>query len=159
MSIDGYTQRRFGAGDGPIHATVQAARPFNPVAIRWSVGGGIGRRTNPSRWQNRRRHQRRTSPIMIELLGFVSGLITLYIYVIFASVIISWLMSFGIVNPHNPTARAIYQALQAVTEPLLRPIRRVLPDMGAIDISPIILLLVCQFLQMVVIPNIAKSVA
>ncbi|NJM55780.1 MAG: YggT family protein [Verrucomicrobiae bacterium] len=96
---------------------------------------------------------------MSELLGFISGLITLYIYVIFASVIISWLMSFGIVNPYNPTARAIYQALQAVTEPLLRPIRRILPDMGAIDISPIILLLACQFVQMVVIPNIAKVVA
>ena len=95
---------------------------------------------------------------MIELLQFISGLITLYTYVIIASVVISWLMGFGIVNPYNPTARAIYQAVQALTEPLLRPIRRILPDMGAIDISPIILLLLCQFVQMVVIPNVAKTV-
>ena len=95
---------------------------------------------------------------MLELLAFISGLITLYIYIIFASVILSWLMGFGVVNPHNPTVRAIYQALLAVTEPLLKPIRAILPDLGAIDISPIILLLGCQFIQAVVLPNIAKAV-
>jgi YggT family protein len=95
---------------------------------------------------------------MIELLGFISHLITLYVYIIFASVILSWLMGFGVVNPYNPTVRAIHQALQAVTEPLLRPIRNILPNMGAIDISPIILLLACQFVQVVVIPNVAKLV-
>lgn len=95
---------------------------------------------------------------MLELLNFISGLITMYIYVIFASVILSWLMGFGVVNPNNPTVRAIYQALLAVTEPLLRPIRRMLPNLGAIDISPIILLLGCQFIQMVILPNIAKAV-
>jgi YggT family protein len=96
---------------------------------------------------------------MIELLAFISHLITLYIYIIFASVILSWLMSFGVVNPHNPTVRAIHHALEAVTEPLLRPIRRAMPDLGAIDISPIVLLLACQFVQVVVLPNIAKAVA
>lgn len=95
---------------------------------------------------------------MLELLAFISGLITMYIYIIFASVILSWLMGFGVVNPHNPTVRTIYQALLAVTEPLLRPIRAILPDLGAIDISPIVLLLGCQFIQMVVLPNIAKAV-
>lgn len=99
-----------------------------------------------------------TNTIMIELLGFISHLITLYVYVIFASVILSWLMGFGVVNPYNPTVRAIYQVLQAVTEPLLRPIRSVLPNMGAIDLSPIVLLLLCQFVQVVVIPNIAKAI-
>lgn len=95
---------------------------------------------------------------MLELLAFISGLITMYIYIIFASVILSWLMSFGVVNPHNPTVRAIYQALLAVTEPLLRPIRSILPDLGAIDISPVVLLLGCQFVQSVVLPNVAKAV-
>ncbi|MEQ1697930.1 MAG: YggT family protein [Hyphomicrobiaceae bacterium] len=95
---------------------------------------------------------------MLELLAFISGLITMYIYIIFASVILSWLMGFGVVNPHNPTVRTIYQALLAVTEPLLRPIRAILPDLGAIDISPIVLLLGCQFIQSVILPNIAKVV-
>ncbi|NKB15879.1 MAG: YggT family protein [Sphingomonadales bacterium] len=95
---------------------------------------------------------------MTELLGFTSHLITLYVYVIFASVIVSWLIGFGVVNPYNPIVRAIHDALQALTEPFLRPIRRILPDLGAIDISPIVLLLICQFLQVVVIPNLLKIV-
>ena len=78
---------------------------------------------------------------------FISYLITLYIYVIIASVILSWLMAFGVVNPYNPFVRAIWQGLNAVTEPLLRPIRNMLPDLGAIDISPIVLLLACFFVQ------------
>jgi YggT family protein len=74
-------------------------------------------------------------------------LITLYTYVVIASVILSWLMAFGVVNPYNPTVRAIWQGLNAVTEPLLRPIRNMLPNLGAIDISPIVLLLACVFVQ------------
>ena len=68
---------------------------------------------------------------MIELLGFISYLITLYTYVVIANVILSWLMAFGVVNPYNPTVRAIWQALNALVEPLLRPIRNVMPNLGA----------------------------
>jgi YggT family protein len=93
---------------------------------------------------------------MIELLGFISYLITLYTYVVIANVILSWLMAFGVVNPYNPTVRAIWQVLNALVEPLLKPIRNVMPSLGAIDISPIILLLGCFFVQSVVLPNIAK---
>jgi YggT family protein len=93
---------------------------------------------------------------MIEFLGFISYLITLYTYVVIANVILSWLMAFGVVNPYNPTVRAIWQVLNALVEPLLRPIRNVMPNLGAIDISPIILLLGCFFVQSVVLPNIAK---
>ncbi len=95
---------------------------------------------------------------MIELLGFISYLITLYTYIVIASVILSWLMAFGVVNPYNPTVRTIWGALNALTEPLLRPIRNVMPNLGAIDISPIVLLLGCFFIQSVVLPNIAKLV-
>jgi YggT family protein len=93
---------------------------------------------------------------MIELLGFISYLITLYTYIVIANVILSWLMAFGVVNPYNPTVRVIWQALNALVEPLLRPIRAVMPNLGAIDISPIVLLLGCFFVQSVVLPNIAK---
>ncbi len=85
--------------------------------------------------------------LLVYLLTFISYLIQLYVYVIIAGVIVSWLMAFGIVNPYNPTVRAIWQALNAVTEPLLRPIRNILPNLGAIDISPIVLLLGCFFVQ------------
>lgn len=93
---------------------------------------------------------------MIELLGFISYLITLYTYVVIASVVMSWLMAFGVVNAYNSTVRSIWQALNALTEPLLKPIRKMMPNLGAIDISPIVLLLGCFFIQSVVIPNIAK---
>jgi YggT family protein len=95
-------------------------------------------------------------PAMIELLGFISYLISLYVYVVLASVILSWLMAFGVVNPYNRFVNSLAQALAAVTEPLLRPIRNALPDFGGIDFSPLILLLGCFFVQSVVLPNIAK---
>lgn len=95
---------------------------------------------------------------MIELLGFIHYLITLYTYVVIASVIMSWLLGFGVVNSQNPFVRSLYQGLNAVTEPLLRPIRNAMPSFGSIDLSPIILLLGCFFVQSVVLPNIAKLV-
>ena len=94
---------------------------------------------------------------MHELLVFISYVITLYTYVIIANVIMSWLMAFGVINPHNPLVRSIWQGINALTEPLLQPIRKLLPNMGGLDISPIILLLACTFVQAVVLPNIAKA--
>jgi YggT family protein len=96
---------------------------------------------------------------MIELLSFISYLITLYIYIIFAGVVMSWLIAFNVVNAYNPFVRSLWQALNALTEPLMRPIRRRLPDLGGLDISPMVLILGCLFVQWVVLPNIAKLVA
>lgn len=97
---------------------------------------------------------------MIELLGFISYLITLYTYIVIAGVVMSWLIGFNVINLYNPVVRTLWDAVNAVTEPLLRPIRRfinrILPDLRGIDISPIFLLLACYFVQSVVIPNIAK---
>ena len=95
---------------------------------------------------------------MIELLGFISYLITLYTYIVIASVVMSWLIGFNVINAQNPFVRTLWQAINAVTEPLLGPIRRMLPNLGAIDISPVVLLLACFFVQSVIIPNIAKLV-
>ena len=95
---------------------------------------------------------------MLEFLSFISYLITLYTYIVIAVVIVSWLMAFGVINAYNPMVRSIWQGLNAVTEPLLAPFRNALPNMGGIDISPVILLLACYFVQSVVLPNIAKLV-
>jgi YggT family protein len=93
---------------------------------------------------------------MIELLNFISYLISLYTYVVIAAVIMSWLIGFNVINPYNPFVRSLWQAVTAVTEPLLKPIRRMLPDMGGLDLSPIVLLLACYFVQSVVLTNFAK---
>jgi YggT family protein len=95
---------------------------------------------------------------MRELLDFISYLITLYIYVIIATAVMSWLIAFNVVNLYNPLVRSIWQALNALTEPLQRPIRRMLPDMGGVDVSPVVLILACMFVQLVIIPNVAKVV-
>lgn len=94
----------------------------------------------------------------LRLLAFVDYLIALYVWIIIAGVILSWLMAFNVVNAYNPFVRTLWGALNAVTEPLLRPIRRMMPDLGGIDLSPIILLLSCYFVQSVVIPSIADLV-
>jgi YggT family protein len=88
---------------------------------------------------------------MIPLLLFVDYVIHLYEYVIIATVIFSWLIAFNVINPYNPFVRTVWQALGAVTEPLLRPIRRYMPDLGGLDISPVVLLLGCFFVRFVVI--------
>lgn len=93
---------------------------------------------------------------MPELLSFIGQLIWLYTYVVFADVILSWLMQLNIVNPYQPTVRSFSQALHAATEPLLRPIRRYLPSAGGIDWSPAVLILACFFIIQVVIPNLIK---
>lgn len=96
---------------------------------------------------------------MIELLQFISYLIDLYIWIIIASVILSWLMAFNVVNPYQPTVRSISQMLHAVTEPALRPIRNILPRASGIDFSPFVLILGCYFVQRVLLPNLAKAFA
>jgi YggT family protein len=120
--------------------------------------GGIGLPLSPSpakrRWQNACGTGDRGD--MIELLSFINYLIELYKYIIIASVILSWLMAFGVVNPYNRFVRSLGEALAAVTEPILRPIRNALPDMGGLDLSPLVLLLGLIFIQIVVLPNIAK---
>ena len=94
---------------------------------------------------------------MLELLGFISSLITLYIYIIIAGAVMSWLIAFNVVNPYNQFVRSLWHALNAVTEPLLRPIRRLMPDLGGIDISPVILIICCWFVQAVVLPVLARQ--
>ena len=85
--------------------------------------------------------------VLLRLIDFLGYLVQLYVYVIIANVILSWLMAFGVVNPYNPTVRAIWQGLNAVTEPLLRPIRNLLPNLGGLDISPMVLILALYFIR------------
>jgi YggT family protein len=84
-------------------------------------------------------------------LWLILNILNLYFYVILASVIMSWLIGFNVINGSNPYVRQIGYALRRLTEPLLGPIRRFLPDLGGLDISPIILLLGLQFVQYLIV--------
>jgi len=96
---------------------------------------------------------------MLELFQFISYVLQLYVYVLIIAAVFSWLVAFNVVNPRNPAVTMIGQFLYAVTEPVLRPIRRLLPNMGGIDISPIIVILVIFFIQSVVLPNLYRALA
>lgn len=94
---------------------------------------------------------------MIEFLGFLSTLLTLYVYILIAAAVLSWLIAFNVVNTRNQAVSMIGEFLYRVTEPVLRPIRRVMPDLGGIDISPVIVILVIFFIQSVILPNLARA--
>ena len=96
---------------------------------------------------------------MFEILNFISYLLTLYIYILIASAILSWLVAFNVVNTRNQFVAMIGNFLYQITEPLLRPIRNILPNLGGIDISPVILILIIVFIQSVVLPILARTLA
>jgi YggT family protein len=80
-------------------------------------------------------------------LWLVSTLIWTYIYILIAAAVMSWLVAFNVLNAHNSTVRMIWNFLYQITEPALRPIRAVLPSLGGIDISPLILIIGLMFLD------------
>jgi YggT family protein len=75
--------------------------------------------------------------------------LNIYVWMVIASAILSWLVHFGVINTRNQFVSMIGEFLWRVTEPALRPIRRFMPNLGGIDISPIILILIIYFVQMV----------
>ena len=95
---------------------------------------------------------------MAPLIGFIVLVIDLYIWVVIASAILSWLVAFNVVNTNNRFVLSIADMLYRLTEPALRPIRRYVPTFGGLDISPVILILIIILIrlviQMYIIPNV-----
>lgn len=73
-------------------------------------------------------------------------LLSLYVWVIVIAAVMSWLIAFNVINAHQPFVRQVMSFFWSITEPALRPIRRWIPLLGGVDISPIVLILVLQFL-------------
>jgi YggT family protein len=82
----------------------------------------------------------------------------LYIWIVIAMAIFSWLVAFNVVNTRNPVVHTIGDFLYRITEPALRPIRNMMPNLGGIDISPVILFLIIVFIRYVIalyiLPNV-----
>jgi YggT family protein len=110
-----------------------------------------------SDYQRRRRGGRaafaatQVQAMMNPLLWLILTLIRIYIYILIAAAVLSWLIAFNVVNSHNPTVRMIWDLFYRLTEPALRPIRAVLPNLGGIDVSPVILIIGLMFLEYVVL--------
>jgi YggT family protein len=99
---------------------------------------------------------------MVPLISFVALIIDLFIWVVIASAILSWLIAFNVVNTSNRFVYTVADMLYRVTEPALRPIRSIIPNLGGIDISPVILILFLLFIRDVVLlgwilPAVAPS--
>lgn len=95
---------------------------------------------------------------MRAILDVLLVVLQLYTYVIIVAVILSWLVAFNVVNRYNEIVRSVWNLVTALTEPLLQPIRGFIPNLGGIDISPVILLLLIFFLQRVIVEYIYPNV-
>jgi len=83
-------------------------------------------------------------------------LLTVLRWIIIIQAILSWLVAFNVINVHSDFVRTILTALDRMTEPLYRPIRRVMPDLGALDLSPLVVLLLIIILQSILLPAIFR---
>ena len=84
---------------------------------------------------------------MIALTNLLNTVISIYIWLLIAWVVLSWLVAFNVINTRNQIVYRIGEFLNRITEPALRPIRNVLPNFGGIDISPVILILALYFVR------------
>jgi len=94
---------------------------------------------------------------MQSLVSLIYTVIQLYIYILIASAVLSWLIAFNVVNMRNQVVAMIAEALWRLTEPALRPIRRFLPNLGGLDISPVILILLLIFVQSLLVEYFARG--
>jgi len=97
--------------------------------------------------------------MLFGLLQFVDVLLSLVIFIMIAQIIVSWLLAFNILNMSNQFVAMVANALYQLTDPFLRPIRRLLPNFGGLDISPIILFLAIYFIRLVVLYPLMRQVA
>jgi YggT family protein len=87
---------------------------------------------------------------MHPVLWLIDTILNIYVWILIAAVIVSWLVAFNIINRHNDVVRQVTYALFRLTEPVLAPIRRFLPDLGGLDISPVIAIIVIYFIRYLV---------
>ena len=92
---------------------------------------------------------------MHALFYLIDTILGLYQFVLLAAVILSWLIGFGVVNTYNRFVAVLSDVLNRLTEPVLRPVRNVLPHLGGIDISPIIVLILLQVLRIFIARDLA----
>lgn len=97
--------------------------------------------------------------MLLGLLQFVDILLDILIWVMIAQIIVSWLLAFNILNMSNRYVSMIANALYQLTDPLLRPIRRIIPNFGGLDLSPLILFLAVYFVRLVVLYPVMRGVA
>ncbi len=94
---------------------------------------------------------------MLSIYQILNLLLDLLFWIIMIQIVLSWLVAFNVINTRNDFVRQFLHALDRITEPLYRPIRRLLPDFGGLDFSPMVVLLAISILQKILLPNIFSS--
>ena len=92
---------------------------------------------------------------MRAILWLIDTILWLYVCLLIAQAVLSWLLAFGVINRYNQTVSVIGDFLYRITEPALRPIRAILPNFGGLDISPVILILIIYFLRILITEDLA----
>ncbi|PYF01882.1 YggT family protein [Rhodopseudomonas faecalis] len=87
---------------------------------------------------------------MRAILDIVQIVLDLYIWLLIASAILSWLIAFNVVNTRNQFVASVSEFLYRITEPVLAPIRNIMPNLGGLDISPIVVILIIMFIQRII---------
>jgi YggT family protein len=95
---------------------------------------------------------------MRAVLEIILLILDLYVWLLIASAILSWLIAFNVVNTRNQLVAGIAEFLYRITEPVLAPIRRLMPNLGGLDISPIILILIIYLIQKLLVYNVMPLV-
>ncbi|MBU6206299.1 MAG: YggT family protein [Alphaproteobacteria bacterium] len=95
---------------------------------------------------------------MIMLVEIIDFLLRLLWWVILIQAVMSWLIAFNVINTYNETVRTIWNTLSRVLEPIYRPIRKIMPDFGALDLSPMVVLIGIYMMQAFVLPAILRAV-
>lgn len=95
---------------------------------------------------------------MRAILEIILLILDLYVWLLIASAILSWLIAFNVVNTRNQFVASVAEFLYRVTEPALAPIRRIMPNLGGLDISPIILILLIYLIQKLLVYNVMPLV-
>jgi YggT family protein len=95
---------------------------------------------------------------MRALLEVILIALNLYVYLLIASAVLSWLIAFNVVNTRNQFVSMLWDFLYRITEPALAPIRAIMPNLGGIDISPVILILIIIFIERLIVNYIYPNV-
>jgi YggT family protein len=95
---------------------------------------------------------------MLAIFQIIDLLLNIVTWIIIIQAVLSWLVAFNVVNTYNDAVRQILYALDRITEPLYRPIRKIMPDFGALDLSPLVVLLLIYILRHIILPQLAAAV-
>jgi YggT family protein len=85
--------------------------------------------------------------LIAAFLEVVYAVLDFYVWALIIGALLSWLVAFGVVNPYNRVVHVVGDFLNRITEPCLAPIRRILPPMGGLDLSPLVLIFIIYFVQ------------